>query len=146
MIFLTWISKHRKGDLHAAYDSFLFMGVCHTTMEDLFMDLCIILLLVHGKNFVFSFIDYLTQYLHSLTISMKCISPQEGKPLFGLHGHFWDNIYDGDSHLLYDFGQVLSYFMYAQLIYKAIYYSLVDVMTYTTSNLFRRSFPCYFLK
>ena len=37
VIFLTWISKHKKGDLDAAYDSFLFMGVCHTTMEDLFM-------------------------------------------------------------------------------------------------------------
>lgn len=61
MILLTWISKHKKGDLHAANVSFLFMGVCHSTMEELFMDLCIILLLVNGKNFVFSFIDYLTQ-------------------------------------------------------------------------------------
>ena len=44
MIFLTWISKHKKGDLIAAYDSFLFISVCHTTMESLFMDLNIILL------------------------------------------------------------------------------------------------------
>ena len=50
MFFLTWVSKHKKEDLHAAYGSFLFMGVCHTTMEDLFMDLCIILLSIHGKN------------------------------------------------------------------------------------------------
>ena len=53
MIFLTWISKHKKKYLHAAYDSFLFMGVCHTTMEGLFMDLIIILLSVHGNNFFF---------------------------------------------------------------------------------------------
>ena len=70
MIFLTWISKHKKDDLHAAYDSFLFMGVCHTTMEDLFMYICIILLSTHGKNIAFAYIDYLTQYFHYLTISI----------------------------------------------------------------------------
>ena len=75
MIFLTWISKYKKEDLHAAHGSFLFMGVCHTTMEDLFMDPYIFLLLVHGKNIVFSFIDFLTQYLHTLIISIQCIAP-----------------------------------------------------------------------
>ena len=53
MIFLTWISKHKKGDLPITYDSFLFMGVCHTTMEGIFMDLIIILLSVHGNKFFF---------------------------------------------------------------------------------------------
>ena len=38
MIFLTWISKHKKEGIHRAHCSFIFMGVCHTTMEDLFMD------------------------------------------------------------------------------------------------------------
>ena len=70
MFFLTWISKHKKEDPHAAHGSFLFMGVCQITMENLFMDPCIILLSVHGKNIVFASIDYLTQYLHSLTISV----------------------------------------------------------------------------
>ena len=37
MIFLTWISKYKKGDLHVPYGSFLFMGVCHTTMEESFI-------------------------------------------------------------------------------------------------------------
>ena len=36
MIFLTWISKHEKNDLHATYGLFFFIGVCHTTMEELF--------------------------------------------------------------------------------------------------------------
>ena len=94
----------------------------------------------------FAFIDYLTQYLHSLTISIQCIAPQEGKPLFGLHGQFSANIYDEDSHTLYGFGQVLYYFLYSQLIYKSIYILLVDVMTYTTSSLLRNNLPCYFLK
>ena len=53
ILLLTWISKHKKEDFHAAPGSFLFMGVCQTTMEDLFMDSCIILLLVHGENFFF---------------------------------------------------------------------------------------------
>ena len=146
MIFLTWISKHRKKDLHAAHSSFLFMGVYHTTMEGSFMDLIIRLLLVHGKNCVFSLIDYLTQYLHSLTIFIQCIAPQEGKPLFGLHGHFWTSIYDGDSHFLYGFGQVLYYFLYTQLIYNSIYYSLVNVMKCATSNLLGDNLPHHVLK
>ena len=113
MIFLTWISKHKNKDLHSSHGSFIFMGVCHTTREGSFMGLVIILLLVYGKTYVFSFIDHLAQYLHSLTIFIQCIAPQEGKPLFGLHGHFGTNIYDGDSHFLYGFGQVLYYFLYA---------------------------------
>ena len=113
MIFLTWISKHEKEDLHAAHGSFLFIGVCHTTMKDLFMDPYIIFLLVHGKNFFFAFIDYLTQYLHTLTISIQCIVSQEGKLFIELHGQHWAKLYDGDSHLLYGLGKVF-YFMYDQ--------------------------------
>ena len=45
VIFLTWVSKHKKEDLHAAHGTFLFIGVCPTTMENLFMDPYIILLL-----------------------------------------------------------------------------------------------------
>ena len=60
VIFLTWISKHKKGDLHAAHGSFLFMGVCHTTMEELFTYICIILLSTHGKNIIFASMDFLT--------------------------------------------------------------------------------------
>ena len=70
MIFLTWIFKHNKKYFHVAHSSFFFMGVYHTTMEGSFMDLIIILLLLHGKNCVFSLIDYLTQDFHSLTISI----------------------------------------------------------------------------
>ena len=70
MFFLTWTSKHEEGDLQAAYGLFLFIGVCHTTMEGSFMDLVTILLSLHGKNYVFSFIDFSTQYLHALTITL----------------------------------------------------------------------------
>ena len=56
IFFLTWTPKHDKGDLHEAYGSFLFIGVCHTTMEDSFMDPVTILLSLHGKNYVFAFI------------------------------------------------------------------------------------------
>ena len=75
VFLLTWISKHKRKDLHTTHDSFLFMRVCHTTMESLFMDPIILLLSVHGKNIEFAFIDFLTQYFHSLTISIQCISP-----------------------------------------------------------------------
>ena len=70
MIFLTWISKHKNKYLHTAHSSFLFMEICHTIMEGSLMDLTINLLLVDGKNCVFALIDYLTHYLHSLTISI----------------------------------------------------------------------------
>ena len=110
MIFLAWISNHKKGDLHAAYVSFLFMGVCHTTMEDLFMDPCIILLPVHGGNFVFSFIDFPTQYLHDITIYLQCISPQKGKLFIELHGQDRAKLCDGDSHILYGLGKVFLFF------------------------------------
>ena len=53
MFFLNYISKHKEKYPHAAHGSFLFMGVCHTTMEGLFMYLCIILLPVHGKKLGF---------------------------------------------------------------------------------------------
>ena len=104
MIFLTWISKHKKGDLPAAYDSFLFM-------EGLFMDPIIILLSIHGENIDFSFIDFLKHYLHTLTISIQCIAPQEGKLFIELHGQHWAKLYDGDNHILYGLGQLFS-FMY----------------------------------
>jgi len=63
MFFLVWISKHKRKELHAAHDSFLFMGVFQTPMENLFMYPILILLLVHID---FSFIDCLTQYFHTL--------------------------------------------------------------------------------
>ena len=61
MFFLTWASKHEKEDLHAAHSSFLFMDAYQTTMEDSFMDPCVILLPAYGKNFFFPIIDWLTQ-------------------------------------------------------------------------------------
>ena len=60
MFFLAWISKYMRKDLHVAHDSFLFMRGCYTTMEDLFMGPYIFLLLVHGNNLIFSFVDCLT--------------------------------------------------------------------------------------
>ena len=116
MFFLVWISKHKRKELHAAHDSFLFMGVCITPMEDLFMDPCIILLSIHGKNLVFEFI-----YLHILTISMQCISPQEGKFFILLHGQHWAKLYDGDIHLLCGLGQVFYHCMYVHFMCPTIY-------------------------
>ena len=52
-LFLTWNSKKKKKGLHAAYDSFLFMGVRHTTTGGLFIDPYIFLLPVHGEIFFF---------------------------------------------------------------------------------------------
>ena len=113
MFILTWISKHKKEDLHATYGSFLFIGVCHTTTEDLFMDPIIILLSLHGKNSLFSFIYYPTQYFHALTISLQCISLERGKFFFRLHRPFLDSYCEGDNHLLYDLGQLFCYSLYA---------------------------------
>ena len=123
VIFLTWVSKHKKEDLHAAHGTFLFIGVCPTTMENLFMDPYIILLLAHGKNFTLTYMDYLTQYLCVLTIPIQCIAPQEGKLLFGLHGHILAKYCDGDNHLLCSLGKMFHYsFMYDHLVHQSIYY------------------------
>ena len=146
MLSLTCISKHEKEDFHAACGSFLFIWVCHTTMEDSSMDFFTPLLSLHGKNSVFAFIDCSTQYFHSLTISLQCIALQRGKFFFGLHGPFLASYYDGDNHLLYYLGQVFGYSLYAQLIHSTIHYLLVDVVTYTTSHLLRNNLPCYCLK
>lgn len=74
----------------------------------------------HGKSCVFVLIDHLKKYLHSLSIYIQCIAPQEGKLIFELHGASKTNISDGDSHFLYGFGQVLCYYLYSYLIHKAI--------------------------
>ena len=79
------------------------------------MDPIIILLLLHGKDLVVAFSD-----LHTLTISMQCITPQEGKLFIELHDQQWARMYDGDNHLLYVHGQVLYYFMYVNLMYTTI--------------------------
>ena len=129
MIFLTWISKYKEGDLYATYGPFLFLGRYHTTMEGLFIYTCIILLSTYGKNIVFTSMDYLTQHFDALTIHIQCIAAQKGKFFIELHGQNWANLYDGDSHLLYGLGQVFS-FMYVQLMYPSIYYLSVDAMTY----------------
>ena len=104
MFYLTWVSRHEGEDFHAACGSFLFIWVCHTTMEDPSVDFVIILLTLHGKNFVFAFIDCSAQYFHALTISLQCISLQRGKFFFRLHGPFLADYSDGDNHLLYDLG------------------------------------------
>ena len=141
MIFLTWISKYKEGDLYAIYGSILFRGMCHTTMEGSF----IILLSTNGKNIVFTSMGYLTQHFDALTIHIQCIAPQKGKFFFGLHGQNWANLYDGDNHILYGLGKVFS-FMYDQLIYSSIFYISVDIMTYITSRVIQNNFPCNFLK
>ena len=64
VIFLSWVSKHEGEGLQSAPGSFLFMEVCQTTMEDLFMDPCVFLLQTYGEILVCA-----TQYLHALTIS-----------------------------------------------------------------------------
>ena len=99
-----------------------------------------------GEKFFFAIIDCLIQYLHALTISMQCIAPQEGKLFIWLHGQFWANLYDGDSHLLHDLGQVCCAYMYDQLLYLTSYYSLVDLMTYITIHVLKNNLPYYFLK
>ena len=113
---------------------------------DLFMYSCITLLLAHGENFVFESIDYVTQYFHLLTIVIQCISPQEGKLFIELHDQQWARMYDGDNHLLYSHGKVLYYFMYVHLMYRTIYYSLVDDMIHSTNHLSKHHLPYYFLK
>ena len=59
-----------------------------------------------GENFVYACIDYLTQYLHLLSISMQCLVPQEGSLFLKLHDQYWARLYDGDNHISYGLGKV----------------------------------------
>ena len=122
MSSLSWISKHEKEYFYAACGSFLFRWVCHTTMEDSFMDHVTILLPSYGKNYVYTIVDCSIQYLHALTFSLQCIALQRNKFFFRLHGLFLASYLDGDNHLLYDRGKVCGYFLCAQLTYSAIYF------------------------
>ena len=79
------------------------------------MDLTFSLLTMHGKKCIYVLIDHFIEYLHYLTIYVQCI-PQEGKIIFGFHGHCRTNIYDGDNPSLHDLGQMWCYSYYAQLI------------------------------
>ena len=108
------------------------------------MDHVTFLLPLHGKNSVYAFIDCSIQYLHALTFSLQCIALQSGKFFFRLHGLFLASYHDGDSHLMYDPGQVYGFFLCAQLTYSAIYYLILGVMTYTSSHLSGDNLPCYF--
>ena len=54
-----------------------------------------------GEDFVFACIDYLTQYLHLLTISMQCLAPQEGNLFIKLWDQNWARLCDGGNHLSY---------------------------------------------
>ena len=146
MISLIWVSRHKGEDLHAAYELFLFIGICSITMESSPKDPVTFLLPLHGKNYVYAFTDCSIQYLHALTFSLQCISLQRGKFFFRLHGLFLASYHDGYNHLLYDLGQVCGYFLRDQLTYPAIYYLLVGVMTYIASHLSRGHLPYHCLK
>ena len=110
------------------------------------MDLTFNLLTMHGKKCIFVLICNFTKYLHSLTIYVQCISPQEGKIIFWFHGHSRTNIYDGDSPYLHGFGKMWCYYCYSQLIYSSIYYFLVDEKKCTGSNLLGDNLPHDVLK
>ena len=110
------------------------------------MDLTFILITIHGKNCISVLIDHFIKYFHLLTIYVQCIIPQGGKIIFVFHGNSRTNMYDGDSPYLHDFGKMWCYFFYAQLIYNAIYYLLVDEKTFTTSILLGDNFPHDVLK
>ena len=71
---------------------------------NLFMYSCITLISAHGENVVFASIDYVTQYLHLLTIVIQCISAQEGKFIVEPDEKDFDSYYDGDNHPLFNHG------------------------------------------
>ena len=136
IFFLTWISKHVEDYFLAAHGSFFFIA-CQNTMEDSFIDPCIILLLAYGKNFVSTFIDF-----HTLTVTLQCIASQEGKLVTLLHDHYWANLYDGGSHLLCGLGKMFYHHMYVQLMHSNMYHMETCMINHVKRNIF----PCTFLK
>ena len=110
------------------------------------MDLNFSLLTMHGKKCISVLIGHFIDYLHYLTIYVQYIAPQEGKIIFGFHGHSRTNTYDGDNPSLHEFGQVCFYSCHAQLIYNTIYYLVVDEKTCTTRNLLNENLPHDVLK
>jgi len=111
--------------------------------ERSYMDLITIFPTFHGKCCVFLLIYHIKKYFHSLDIYIQCTAPQEGKPLFGLHGIFKTKFSDGDNHFLYGFGQVFLYFGYTHLTPISIYYFQVDEKIGTISKWLGSYFPHY---
>ena len=69
------------------------------------MDLFTNLSTIYGKYCVLMLIDQLKMYVHSFTIHLQHISPQESKPLYGFHGPFGTTFSDGDDHFIEDLGK-----------------------------------------
>ena len=77
------------------------------------MELTFSLLIMHGKKCIYVLIDHFMKYFHYLTIYVQCIVPQEGKIIFGFHGHYRTNMCDGDNPSSHDPGQVWCYYYYS---------------------------------
>ena len=67
-------------------------------------------------------IDQLTMYVHSFTIHLQHIAPQESKPLCGFHGPFGTTFSDGDDHFIEEFGQEMFFLAHIQLTPNVLHY------------------------
>ena len=64
----------------------------------------------------------LTIYVHSFTMHLQHIAPQESKPLYGFHGPFGTTFSDGDDHFIEDFGKDMFFLAHIQLIPNFLHY------------------------
>ena len=63
------------------------------------------LVYLYGKDCALMLIYQLKMYVHSFTMHLQQIAPQERKPLYGFHIPFGTTVSDGDDHFMEDFGQ-----------------------------------------
>ena len=127
-----------KGSMHPSiWETFMR----RSSWKDSSMDLTFSLLTMHGKKCISVLIDHFINYFHLPTIYVQYISPQEGKLIFGFHGHSRTNICDGDNFPWHELGKLWCHYYYSQLIYNAIYSLIVDGQACTTSNLLGDNLP-----
>ena len=86
------------------------------------MDLLTNLTIIYGKDCVLMFIDQLKMYVHSFTMHLKHIAPQESKPLFGFHGPIGTTFSDGNDHFMEDFGKNMFCLAPIQLTPNVLHY------------------------
>ena len=90
--------------------------------EGLSMDLFTNLSTTYGKDCVFMFVYQLTIYVHSFTMNLQHIAPQERKPLCEFHGPFGTTFSDGDDHFMEDFGKDMFCLDHIQPTPNILYY------------------------
>ena len=86
------------------------------------MDIFTNLSTIYVKDCILMLIDKITMYVHSFTIPLQQIAPQESKPLFGFHGPIKIKFSDENDHFMEDLGKNMFCLTPIQLTPNVLHY------------------------